>query len=152
MMMNSASFLQTLEAVALQAAAAEKTYRHEAAERIRVFERERSIAFRRLGLLQTMTAAVTGSESQELAIAGCLAILRAKLGWSSDTETRSATLARFASVPKAIFANLHPEVESAEPEVIAAMAAFESWYEEANPTPFWDLFDQAMPETPLVDF
>lgn len=151
-MMNSTSFLQALDTAAHQAAATEKSFRREAAERIKELERERSFAFRRLGLLQTMTDAVSRADSEEVAVAGCLAILRTKLGWSSESEAKEAVLTQFARVPKALFASLSPEPVAPRPDVIASMAAFETWYEETHPTPFWDLFDHPMPETPLVDF
>ena len=37
-------------------------------------------------------------------------------------------------------------------DVSALLAAFETWYETNHRVSFWDLFDQPMPETPLVDF
>jgi hypothetical protein len=157
-MTASVSFLQALDAAARLAAATEKAYRAEAAERIRALERERSYAFRRLGLLQSMADAVARADSEEVAVAGCLALLRAKLGWATDNEARSATLTQFAPVPKAIFANLDAAAAAAAaaaadgPDVVAAMAAFEDWYRSAHPTAFWELFDQPMAETPLVDF
>lgn len=165
-----APFVHTLEAEASRAAAAEATYRRETAARIKELERERSFAFRRLNLMQAVAAATGRAESEELAVAGGLAILRSKLGWSNDTEARSATLAQFAPVAKALFA-LRPkqpdslEIPAAEqpapetpvPEtpaldVLDALSAFETWYEATHRTSFWALFEQPIPETPLVDF
>jgi hypothetical protein len=151
-MMAAASFLQTLDGAANQAAAAETAYRREAADQIKRLERDRSFAFRRLSLIRAVMDAVSRAESEELAIAASLAILRAKLGWSSDSEARSATLTQFAPVAKAMFANLRPEPDSSVPDVLAPLAAFEAWYEDAYRTPFWSLFEQPILETPLVDF
>jgi hypothetical protein len=151
-MTASATFLQTLDAAARLASATEKAYRAEAATRIKALERERSYAFRRLGLLQSMADAVARAESEEVAVASSLALLRAKLGWATDSEVRSAALTQFAPVPKAIFANLDAAAAADGPDVVAALAAFEDWYRSAHPTAFWELFDQPMAETPLVDF
>lgn len=146
--------LDALEAAARHAGAAETTFRREAGERIRTLERERSHAFRRVNLLRPIAEAVAGAESEEMAVAGSQAILRAKLGWSNDSEARSAILTRFATVVKGMFATLHPRSEGeAEPaDILALLGAFEAWYEEAHHASFWNLFDQPMQETPVVDF
>jgi hypothetical protein len=148
-----ATILDTLEAAARSAGAAETAFRREAAERIKVLERERSHAFRRLNLLRPIAEAVARAESEEIAVAGSQAILRAKLGWSNDSEARSTTLTRFATVVKGMFATLHPPSEEAEPvDILALLGAFESWYEETHRASFWNPFDQPMQETPVVDF
>ena len=38
------------------------------------------------------------------------------------------------------------------PDVLDALTEFETWYGETHPNPFWMLFENQMPETPLVDF
>lgn len=145
-------FLEAIEAAASSAAAAETAFRREAAERIKSLERDRSFAFRRLSLMRPIVDAVARAESEELAVAGSLAILRAKLGWSGDSEARSEALTQFAPVAQAIFANLRPDPKSPPVDVPALLAAFEVWYEAQHRKPFWDLFDQPMQEMPLVDF
>jgi hypothetical protein len=147
-----APFLETLEAAASGAAAAETAYRREAAERIKSLERERSFAFRRLSLMRPIADAVARAESEELAAAGSLAILRAKLGWSSDSEARSAVLTQFVPVVQGLFASLQPQPEAPGIDVLELLTAFEAWYEATHRIPFWDLLDQPIPETPLVDF
>lgn len=153
-----APFLQFLDDAANQAAAAETAYRREAADRIKQLERDRSFAFRRLTLMRAVAEAVDRADSEEVAVAGSLAVLRAKLGWSSDSEARSATLAQFAPVPKAMFAarpadgDAPTQVAAPAPDVLAALAAFEAWYETTYRTSFWTLFEQPILETPLVDF
>jgi hypothetical protein len=166
-MMPPAPFLQTLETTASQAAAAETVYRRESAARIKELERERSFAFRRLNLMRAVSEATARAESEELAVAGSLAILRAKLGWSSDSEARSATLTQFAPVAKAMFAgrglagdapllDAPPSdvslPDTPPPDVLKALSAFEAWYEATHRSSFWTLFEQPIPETPLVDF
>jgi hypothetical protein len=71
-------------------------------------------------------------------------------GWDSDSETRSETLARFGDVVRAIFASF-AEPEAPVAEVSRALAAFESWYSARYQRPFWMLFEQYIPEMPLVE-
>ena len=148
--MNLASFVETLDAAAQGAAVTETAYRREAAERIKHLERERSFAFRRVNLIRPVAEAVVRATNEEMAVAGSQAILRAKLGWSGDSDARSAVLTEFAKVAQALFVTLHPGDE--QPDVLAVLKDFEAWYAAAHRKPFWDLFDQPMPETPLVDF
>lgn len=147
-----ASFLETLQAAASESAAAETGYRREAAVHIKQLERERSFAFRRINLMKPVADAVARAESEEMAVAGSQAILRARLGWSGDSEARSSVLTEFAKVAQALFANLHPRDDQPSVDVLSLLKEFEAWYEAAHRMPFWDLFDQPMPETPLVDF
>ena len=151
-MSGVAAFLEVMQRAASDAASAETTYRREAAERIKQLERERSFAFRRVNLMKPIADAAARAESEEMAVAGSQAILRAKLGWSGDSEVRSAVLTEFAKVAQALFASLHPVEEQPPADVLALLKDFEAWYEATHSTPFWDLFDQPMPETPLVDF
>jgi hypothetical protein len=146
------AFMDTLEAAAKAASSAEADYRRAAAARIKDLERTRSVAFRRLNLLRPIADAVARAESEEMAVAGSQAVLRARLGWSSDSEARSLVLTHFASVARGLYASLHPDTQPPPGDVAAVLAEFEIWYEEAHRKPFWDLFDQPMPETPLVDF
>jgi hypothetical protein len=151
-MSPAAPFLEMLEAAAKGAAAAETAYRREAAERIKLLERERSFAFRRVNLMRPIADAVARAESEEMAVAGSQAVLRAKLGWSSDSEARSAVLTQFVPVVQGMFANLHPQPGTPPADILALLREFEAWYETTHRKSFWDLFDQPIPETPLVDF
>lgn len=148
----TAPFLRALESAASEAAAVETAFRRESAARIQQLERDRSFAFRRLTLMRAVSDAVSRADSEELAVAGSLAVLRTKLGWSSDSEARSATLTQFAPVAKAMFAAGAPEPEASVRDALAALSAFEAWYENTHRTAFWAMFEHPMPETPLVDF
>jgi len=134
------SFLDALKLAADRATAAENDFRREIAGRTRALERERAFAFRRMNLMR--------------AVAGAAVVLRARLGWSSDSEARIAVVSRFAPVAQAVFATLAPsdDEEASGPDVIAALAEFETWYAEAHSSPFWTLFESYLPETPVVDF
>ena len=143
--------LHALEAAAGHAETAERQYRQEAAQRIAALEQERAFAYRRLGLVRTLSAAMIGAEDEPVAVASGLAVLREKLGWATDSEARDEVATRFAPVLEALFRALTGEDEP-DPSPQAALADFEGWYVESRGTPFWSLFDRYMPETPLVDF
>jgi hypothetical protein len=61
-------------------------------------------------------------------------------------------MTRNTPVLQGIFASLRPQPEAPTVDVIALLAAFEMWYEAAHRAPFWNRFDQPMPETRGVDF
>jgi len=148
------SFLDALKLAADRATAAENDFRREIAGRTRALERERAFAFRRMNLMRAVADVIAAAEGEEIAVAGAATVLRAGLGWSSDSEARIAVVSRFAPVAQAVFATLAPsdDEEASGPDVIAALAEFETWYAEAHSSPFWTLFESYMPETPVVDF
>lgn len=148
------SFLDDLKLATERAAAAENEFRRDIARRIKAMEDERAFAFRRYNLMRAVADAVASAESEEIAVTGATAILRSKLGWSNDSEARSAVLSRFAPVAQAAFASLTPaeEKQASRPDVLAALGDFERWYAATHPNPFWVLFENYMPETPVVDF
>jgi len=153
-MMPGPSFLDDLKRATERAAAAENDFRREIAQRIKAIENERAFAFRRYNLMRAIADVVASAESEEIAVAGATALLRAKLGWPSDSEARSAVLSRFAPVVQAMFASLAPsdDEDAPTPDVIGALSEFERWYGETHPNPFWILFENYIPETPVVDF
>jgi len=153
-MMPGPSFLDDLEHATERATQAENHFRRDVARQIKALENERAFSFRRYNLMRAVADAVASSESEEIAVAAATAVLRAKLSWLSDSEARAAVLSRFVPVAQAMFASLAPadDEDTAGLEVIAALAEFERWYAESHPGPFWILFENYMPETPVVDF
>jgi hypothetical protein len=148
-----ASFLHDLKAAADGAAATEAEFRRQTADRTKELERERAFAFRRLNLMRTVADAVAAAESKEIAVAGSLALVRSRLGWSSDSDARSDVLSRFSPVAEAVFVSLAPpDEESPATDVTRALEEFETWYAATHATPFWALFEQYVSETPVVDF
>jgi hypothetical protein len=117
-------------------------------------EKQRSFAFRRLNLMKELSGVIAQAESEEIGVAVATAVLRAKLGWVTDSEARSEVLSRFAPVAQVMFASLVPSADDNEekPDVIEALGEFETWYAATHPNPFWVLFENYMPETPVVDF
>jgi len=150
---TTASFLDSLKEAAAKTDSAEAAFRREIAERIKNFEQARAFAYRRLNFMRALAEATATAESEEIALANALAVVRTTLGWSSDSEARTAALSRLAPVAQAMFANLAPaEKDQAPPDIGKALANFEQWYGETHGQPFWVLFEHYMPETPRVDF
>jgi hypothetical protein len=151
--MTPVSFLDALQAAAAEAEAAEARFRREIAQRTKEFERERAFAFRRLNLMRAVAEVIAAAESEEIAVASAIAVVRTRLGWASDSEARDAVVTHFAPVAKAAFASLAPPAaEADEADVPQALADFEAWYASTHENAFWVLFEHYMPETPRVDF
>lgn len=152
------SFLAELEAAADASARAEDEFRRGVAARFKALETERAFAFRRLNLMRALVQAMAAAEDEEAAVTYARAALRARLGWASDSKARLEVVARFEPVARAMFAPCEPAEGDAEssagarPSAKEALAAFESWYVATHPVPFWVLFENVMPETPVVDF
>lgn len=141
--------LARLDAAKVAADVAETAYRAEAARRTEELARERAHAWRRADLMRSLAAALDGIGDAEMAVAAGQALLRARLGWSDDSEARAEVLARFAPVAVALF---EMESEAAPEAALAALAAFEDWYATTRQSAFWYLFEHYLPDTPLVDF
>ena len=153
MIPTTASFLDSLQEAAAKAETAEAAFRREIGERIKNFEHERAFAYRRLNFMRALADATAVAESEEIAVANALAVVRTKLGWSSDSEARTAVLSRLAPVAQAMFARpAPPENDKPAPDIGKSLADFETWYGETHEQPFWVLFEHYIPETPRVDF
>ena len=150
------SYLDALKAAADHTSIAEDEFRREVAERTKALANERAFAFRRLNLMRAISEGIAAAESEEIAVAAATAVLRTKLGWSEHSEPRDEVVSRFAPVAVAMFASLSPDEatneDRPEPDVIDELGAFERWYAETHTGPFWVLFENYMPETPVVDF
>lgn len=148
----SEMILGELQAAADRAAAAEAAFGREAARRRELLEKERSAAFRRLDVLTGLMTAVATTDKEDEAVSRGQALLREELGWDTDSELRREVLERFATIVKAAFTAGGSEGQSAVDELRSCLFDFETWYAEARGTSFWTLFDQYMPQTPVVDF
>ena len=153
-MQQMPSYLDALTLAADHAQATEAAYRREAARHTKQLATARAFAFRRLNLMRAIANAVANAESEEVAVSVATATLRAKLGWSHDSEACETVLSRFTTVAQAVFADLSTvnDAEPARPAVPKALADFEDWYAQTHPGRFWVLFENEMRETPVVDF
>jgi hypothetical protein len=147
------ALLAEFEAAATAAEEAEAALRKRMQVQVSRLESERAFAYRRLNLMRTLIRAIGPAESEAAAVAGGLAAVRSQLGWESDTDTRTETLKRLAAVVRATFANLAPaaEVETLAADVPQTLGDFEAWYATTYGRPFWALFEQEIPEMPLVE-
>jgi hypothetical protein len=150
-----AALLDSLKAAADRSSESEAALRRDVAQRIAVLERERAFAFRKLNLMRAVTAAVTSAEKEDDALTRAASAVRDGLGWDTTSEARTEVIDRFAPVALALFqARASEAAESSDDcaRVLAALSAFETWYANSHTGPFWALFDQYVPQTPVVDF
>ena len=80
--------------------------------------------------MRAIAEATAAAQNEEIAVAAATAVMRSKLGWSSDSDARTEVVARFAPVTKQVFASLVPadDEEAPRPDVARALADFEAWY------------------------
>ena len=154
---EAASFISDLEHAATTAQREEIAFRESIAAEITKRERARQFAFRRLDLARTMSAAAMGAETEDEAIARQLAAFRRELDWHSESEARKRILDAWRPVAAAIWSHvrLRPGTmpEAATPaSVPTTLLAFEDWYRAEIGTDFLALFDQEIPELPVVEF
>lgn len=153
MTVATASFLDDLKSATARADADETRLREDFSQRLKSIEQDRAFAYRRYNLMRAIADDMASADSEEIAVGNALAVLRSRLGWHSDSEARIAVLSSFAPVGKAVFLSLAPpEAEADDADVISALKEFESWYSGKHGSPFWVLFENYMPETPVVDF
>lgn len=153
MTVDVASFLDDLKSAAARADAAEADLRKDFSNRMKQLEQERAFAYRRYNLMRAIADGMMGAESEEIAVAHAVAVLRTRLGWHSDSEAHDAVLSSFAPVSRELFVSMAPpEAEAEGGDVTSALASFENWYAAKHNSPFWILFENQMPETPVVDF
>lgn len=145
------TYLSRLEEDAIAANDAEGAFRKRMVEELALLERKRAFAYRRLNLMQEITKAVASAENEEEPVARGIAIVRRELGWDHESETRTETLAQLAAVVRAIFEADAAAEGDAGPDLTAALAEFEDWYQATYGKSFWVLFDQEIPELPLVE-
>ncbi|MER8767060.1 MULTISPECIES: hypothetical protein [unclassified Mesorhizobium] len=53
--------------------------------------------------MQAISDAVASAESEEIAVASALAVLRLRLGWNADSEARTEAITHFGPVALALF-------------------------------------------------
>lgn len=153
--MTHPAFLAALDAAAAAAQREELAFRRSIADQIAAHERRRAFAFRRADVARIVTAAIAAAPDRAQAEEAGEQALRQELGWHGWSEARGRILAAFRPVLAAIAAATLPPEEgkppTTTPDVPAAFAAFEAWYEAETGTPFLALFDVEMPELPLVE-
>lgn len=149
-MRHAAIALDELDAAAKAAQVAEAKFRADMAREIARLERERVVAFRRARFVRLLADAAVSAETTP---AACVAQRRAvagEFGWDAEGERHKVVLDRVEMLGRTL--HTHNEMGEAGPSVSEALKEFEAWYQEHAGEPFYALFDQYVPETPLVDF
>ena len=75
-----------------------------------------------------------------------------ELGWTGTSEAYDAILTRLRPVARAVWQCACSVDGGVPPTVTTELEAFETWFEGAHGKPFYALFDQYVPEVPVVDF
>jgi hypothetical protein len=148
----AAALLSQFESAARAAQETEATFRKTVAAQIARLEREREIAFRRTRLIRLLAGAATGLAKEDEAVgAQCLA-LREEFGWPGESEAHKLILDEMKPLAVAVWQCVcETEMGSAE-AVGVELANFEAWFQATRGSSFYALFDQYVPEAPLVDF
>ncbi len=149
-------------AVAAEAAQREEIdFRDNIAREIENRERARQYAFRRLSVAELMFQAARPAKDAEAAVAAQLAALGTEFGWHGEGETPRKIFAAWRPVALAVWEAVKPppeEVEAASsapsprPDIVAALAGFERWYEVEFGTSYLAILDQEKLELPVVEF
>lgn len=150
-MNGTKAFVEALQAATLETQRAEQAVREEFARRIAALAEERAFAFRRLNLVTALQETVARADDEDMAAIYGLAFLRHRLGWAEDEGVRAEIGERFAPFCRALHA-CGRETPDPAADPAAELASFEAWYIERVGTPFWIVFENPMPETPLVDY
>lgn len=141
------------ETAAKTAQAAEAELRKSMAEQIGRLERQRAFAFRRTRLIRTLANGVGADASEpETAWGAQRQAVCDELGWTDKRDAYDAILARLRPVALAVWRCTCAADGEAPSAVAPELEAFEAWFEGAHGKSFYALFDQYVPEVPVVDF
>ena len=146
------TLIDGFEVAAKAAQAAENTYRAEAGAEIARLERARIVCFRRVRLVKLLAGPTAQAETVEAALAAQRCAVADEFGWNADREDHKIVLANLEGPGRAIWSCLHGPAENPVGTIADNLAAFESWYQAHAGQPFYVLFDQYVPQAPLVDF
>ncbi len=152
-------FLGPLAVAAAAAQREEINFRDNVAREIEKRERARQYAFRRLSTAELMLQAARSSKDAEGAIAAQSSALATEFGWHGEGEAPRKILAAWRPVTLAVWEAVKPPPEDAEatpsapaPDIVAALAEFERWYEAEFGTSYLAILDQEKLEYPVVEF
>jgi hypothetical protein len=147
-----AEILAQFERAAQKAHGAEQNFAKEFDAELARRRRERTFAFRRLGLMKELSAAALAAPAAEAAISAQLDCLCREVGWHDVTPAKKAILEHFKPVTQSIRAHCADEDTGGYAVPDVAFATFEKWYLAETGKPFLALLDHEIPEMPLVDF
>jgi hypothetical protein len=140
------------ESAAKEAHRAEMELRKQLAEQLSRLERERAFAFRRSAFVRLLATSATSQQNEDEAAAAQGRAVAEELGWDGKSKAHEAILEEIKPLGGMIWRLLQDKGEESGSDVAAKLAQFEVWFQEKHGTPFYTLFDQYVPEAPLVDF
>jgi hypothetical protein len=147
-----AALVAEFEAAAIDAQQNEVLLRKKMADEIAKLERQRAFAFRRSNFIRLLGSSAAGLETEDEATAAQCGALSQELGWQGESEAHKAILDEMKPLGRCVWQC----VCGVEPEpgvtVAAELDKFETWFEGKHGKPFYVLFDQYVPEVPVVDF
>jgi hypothetical protein len=148
----AAALIFQFEGAARTAQEAEAALRKTMAAEIARLEREREFAFRRIRLIRLLASSAAGMAAEDEAIAAQCRALRDEFGWDGESEAHKSILEEMRPLDRAVWQCVC-EAEGGSHEAAATeLAKFEVWFQAKHGTTFYALFDQYVPEAPLVDF
>ncbi len=150
---GTSSLLANFEAAAKAAQVAETELRRKLATEIARSERNRIYAFRRIRLLKTLAeSAASQTDDPDVAWTAQRNAVSSDLGWSAISESYAAILEHIRPLAAAIRASLQPGSDAGSNTILQALEQFEQWFEQTHNKAFYALYDQYVPEVPIVDF
>jgi hypothetical protein len=148
----AAALVASFEGAAKRAQDAETILRKKVAEEIARLERQRAFAFRRARLVGILATSAEGLEKEDEAASAQSAAVGEELGWGGESPARIAILDEMKPLGLSVWRCVCGGEDASPEEVTAEIERFETWFESKHGTPFYALFDQYVPEVPLVDF
>jgi tRNA A37 N6-isopentenylltransferase MiaA len=155
---TAAALVAEFESAARTVQQAEDALRKRMADEVAELERRRAFAFRRANVVRALAQAAAASETEEAALAAQRASLRDELDWRLESAVQREILDRLQPLGRLMWRCLRGEdggakgKEDMSSAVRAELDAFESWFETAHGKSFYTLFDQYVPELPVVEF
>jgi hypothetical protein len=148
----TAALMSQFEGAARTAQEAEAALRKTMAVEIGRLEREREFAFRRTRLIRLLASSAADLPTGDEAVsAQCLAV-REEFGWHGESEAYKSILEEMTPLARSVWLCVCESADGSGEAVSAELAKFEAWFQAEHGTPFYSLFDQYVPEAPLVDF
>jgi hypothetical protein len=151
------------ESAAKATRAAEEELRKKLTEQIASIERQRAFAFRRTRLVRALASTADTGAAQEgeretesdLEAKAWLQqrhAVREELGWTGESEAYDAILEQLRPVAAEVRRCACSGGPDDGADVLDELEKFETWYERTHGKSFYALFDQYVPEVPVVDF
>ena len=144
----------SFEAAAQAAENAEKSFRATLQRRLEALERQRIFAYRRMNLVIGIVQEAARQDARDTAVAAVIAFVAAEFRLERGRDRHETIIGQLASVAEAAALITHPspEEDRAVPDLAAALATFEAWYQAETGAQFLARAYIALPETPLVDW